>query len=72
MPIDAILFGGRRPTVVPLVAESFDWAHGMFMGATMASEKTAAAAGTVGEFASIRSRCSRSAATTWATTSGTG
>jgi phosphoenolpyruvate carboxykinase (GTP) len=49
VPIDAILFGGRRSTVVPLVAEAFDWEHGVFLGSVMSSEKTAAAAGTVGE-----------------------
>ena len=49
MPISAILFGGRRATNVPLVTESFDWQHGIFLGSIMSSEKTAAAAGTVGE-----------------------
>jgi phosphoenolpyruvate carboxykinase (GTP) len=44
-----MLFGGRRSTVVPLVTEAFDWEHGVFLGAVMSSEKTAAAAGTVGE-----------------------
>jgi len=49
VPIDAILFGGRRGGVVPLVTEAFSWQHGTFLGATASSETTAATAGKVGQ-----------------------
>jgi phosphoenolpyruvate carboxykinase (GTP) len=49
VPIDAMLFGGRRSTVVPLVHEARDWEHGVFLGSIMSSETTAAQAGAVGK-----------------------
>ena len=49
VPISAILFGGRRASTVPLAFEAFDWQHGTFIGSIASSERTAAAAGTVGE-----------------------
>jgi len=49
VPIDAILFGGRRAGIVPLITESFNWQHGTFLGATVSSETTAATTGKVGQ-----------------------